>query len=229
MKWVDGKVETNLFIGLKVQLEVTENTTVNLSGLDVFLGAYGRMVITETATEEFKVFSWSSTKSVAEVLSQMYATLQSMGYMGTWSEFLWADETPKEAKMSLVRRSSDGPWDEKYHPNEPLWITQLRTLIATQFQLRLDEGTYNPVQSRPVGRQHGVSDAEQRDYPYWEVGVPYVFEQAGLMAQANVFQFIAEHATIESNCEYWSDLDTAGRRRNAAGARFMLWFEVSNG
>jgi hypothetical protein len=118
----------------------------------------------------------------------------------------------------------------KYNPNEPEWITIVREAIADRFQLRQERGTYNPIRSRPVGGHHGMSDREWQELPYWEIGVPYVFESSGMNELVRVTEFIAslEHVNIESNCEGWSDVDhRTGRRRNAAGARFMLWFELS--
>lgn len=118
---------------------------------------------------------------------------------------------------------------QKYHPNEPEWVTIVREAIADRFQLRLDEGTYNPVRSRPVGAQTWMQNREVEALPYWEIGVPYIFESVGMNALPHVTQFIIDcHViSIQSSCEGWSDVDHAtGRRRMATGARFMLWFEI---
>lgn len=117
----------------------------------------------------------------------------------------------------------------KYHPNEPYWVTVVRDAIAVQFQLRLDEGTYNPIRSRPVGQQHGMSGQQIEELPYWEIGVPFIFESTGMHSLPAVTSFINDMVliTIQSSCEGWSDVDhRTGQRRMAAGARFMLWFEI---
>jgi len=118
--------------------------------------------------------------------------------------------------------------DNTYHPNEPLWVTNIRTKVADQFQLRLDEGTYNPIRSRPVGQQRFVSDSKQRNAAYWEIGVPFVQESTAMFHAAPIYHFLNEQRVeVQSNCGAWSDEDMYGNRRNAVGARFILWFELS--